>query len=53
MGWANKNNLTQNKIKIFMYLRLTTYFPNLPTYFSTYLPTYLSRYTPYLDRCLA
>jgi hypothetical protein len=34
-----KNDLTQNKIKIFMYLHLTTYFPNLPSYLSTYLPT--------------
>jgi hypothetical protein len=43
MGWVNKNDLTQNKIKIFMYLHLTTYFPNLLTYFLTYLPTYLSK----------
>jgi hypothetical protein len=39
MGWANKNDLTQNKIEIFMYLHLITYFPYLPTYFSTYLLT--------------
>jgi len=39
MGWAIENELTQNKIKIFMYLYLTTYFPKLPTYFPTYLPT--------------
>jgi hypothetical protein len=32
MGWANKNDLTQNKVKLFMYLHLTTYFFNLPTY---------------------
>jgi len=44
MGWVNIYNLTQNKIKIFMYLHLSTYFPNLATYFFTYLPTYLSRY---------
>jgi hypothetical protein len=42
MGWANKNDLTQNKIKIFMYLNLSTYLPNLPTYFF-YLPTYLPK----------
>jgi hypothetical protein len=39
MGWAIENNLTQNKKSIFMYLYLTTYFPNLPTY----LPKYIFR----------
>jgi hypothetical protein len=39
MGWTNENDLTQNKIKIFMYLHLIIYFPNLLTYFFTYLPT--------------
>jgi hypothetical protein len=38
MGRAIENDLTQNKIEIFMCLPLTTYFPNLPTYFPTYLP---------------
>ncbi len=37
MGWVNKNNLTQNEIKIFMYLHLTTYFPNLPTHLTKYV----------------
>jgi hypothetical protein len=32
MGWVNENNLTQNKIKILMYLHWATYFPNLFTY---------------------
>jgi len=44
MGWAIENDLTQIFFKIFMCLPLTTYFPNLPTYFPTYLPTYLSKY---------
>jgi hypothetical protein len=39
VGWIIKYDLAQNKIQIFMYLHLITYFPNLPTYFSTYLPT--------------
>jgi hypothetical protein len=39
MGWVNKIDLNQNKIYIFMYLHLTTYFLNLLTYFLTYLPT--------------
>jgi hypothetical protein len=44
MGWVIKYDLTQNKIWIFIDLHLTTFFPNLQTYFSTYIPTYLSRY---------
>jgi hypothetical protein len=37
MEWVNKNDLTQNKIKIFIYLHLTTSFPKLPTYVNKYL----------------
>jgi hypothetical protein len=37
MRWVNKKDLTQNKIKTFMYLHLTTYLPNLPTYLFIYL----------------
>jgi hypothetical protein len=62
MGWGIKYDLTQNKVKIFIYLHLITYFPNLWTYFLfiylftyillffTYIPTYPFRLNTYLNR---
>jgi hypothetical protein len=41
MGWANQKGLTEKILKNkFMYLHLTTYLSNLPTYL---LSTYVGR----------